>query len=184
MLGFRAKLCITDPWVLCQLLGRNARARANVEYLAEQASYFFIAQVTGNLSKLTALNFAEKIRFKLPKERHLADINYIQNDTTGPYVRRERVVGLLAHYIRVHIMWCTAIDAQFFFCADPLTETEVNDFDVLASEVHQNIVKFQISVGVPFRVHISYTAHKLFKYVFTLLLGQPLVRLLFNVVID
>ena len=50
--------------------------------------------------------------------------------------------------------------------------------------VHQDIVKLEVTVRVPFRVHVSCSAHELLEYVLAGIFGKALVRNLLDMMVD
>ena len=183
-LVFRANLSVANPRVFSELLGGDSGVRINVKNATEKTPDLFIAEVSRQLRELPTLDLSEKVSLKLAEKGQLSDVDNVQNDATGPHVSCKSVVSLLADNIRVHVVRRSAEDAQLFFGPDFLAETKVNDFDVLRVEFHENVVEFQVSVGVVFGVHVGHAADQLLKNVLAGVLRQPLIRLLFNMVVN
>ena len=136
------------------LLCCQPRVWIDIEDPSEKVSHFFIADVAGNRREFATLNLAEQICLKLTKEGQLADKDYIENDTTGPNIRSLTVVRLFSGQIRVHIVRCATKHVEFVIGSRLETEAEVDNLDVLAGRVHQNVVQFEVSVRVPLGMHV------------------------------
>ena len=166
------------------LLRCQSSIRVGIKDSAEQISDFFITDIRWYCSELALLNLSEEVQLELSEVWKLADVNYVKDDSAGPDICREAIVGSLTHDIRVHIVRCPTEYVQFFIRAHLLTESEVNDLDVLGGHVHEDVVQLEIAMRVALRVHISDAAGQLFKYVFAGVFRQALIGHLFNVVED
>ena len=65
-----------------------------------------------------------------------------------------------------------------------LAEPEVDNLDVLRGHVHQDVVEFQVAMGVPLRMHVCDAFDKLLEDVLAGGLWQPLVRHLLDMMED
>jgi len=135
-----AHLRVTDPGVLHELCGRDARVRVRIKDSAEEVAHLFVAQVRRQLRELAALNFSEQVGFKLAKEWQFADVDDVKDDSTGPHIGSGPVIRLLSHNIGVHVVGRAAENTQLLISFDSLTEAKIDDFDVFGVELHQNVV--------------------------------------------
>ena len=63
-------------------------------------------------------------------------------------------------------------------------EAEVDNFDLFCLCFKQYVVKLEIAVSSPPRMHVSNSKHKLSENNFTILLSHPLVRQLLHVMVQ
>lgn len=130
------------------------------------------------------MNFSKEVRLELAEEWQFANENNVEDDSTGPNVGRRPVVRLLSHDVWVHVVRCSAENAQLLVGGSLQTETEIDNFNRLGRRVHQDVVKLEVSVSVPFVVQVVHSLDQLSKDVLAGLFGQSLVRLLLYVVED
>lgn len=92
-------------------------------------------------------------------ERWVSTIESEKNHSEREEISVVTLIWLLGEHFRCHIARCSddgAIESRTIACLKSAGEAEVNEFDIVVA-IHQNILRFEITMGEAFRVDVKQT---------------------------
>jgi len=122
---------------------------------------------------------------EISEERQLACHQNEENHPKSPDVSSLSVVLLLPRYVGIHVVRCAAKETQLLLRRGLDGEAEVYDLDPVAiGRVDEDVVQLEISVHNVSFVQVGDSGDHLSEYRPALLLGQPHLVLLLDVVVE
>ena len=130
------------------------------------------------VAELSADNLAVKILFVCPFERENSSQHDIEKNSEGPHVYWFTVVIALPDDLRTHVGRCPTEHFEFLQRTNYDTEAEVDELDLPAALLNQNVVQFDIPMDHVDLMEIADRLHHLFEHAAGRHLTDHAVRLL------
>jgi len=168
-----------EPAVLKALLCGNPTSRVLLQHLSDQilGGIRDLVPVCGVKSKWLLQHIAENLLVVIALERRVAAQEYEEDDTEGPDIAGLVVVAL--EHLGCNVVWGadnSVHSLDGLLLGETFGKTEINKFDfrLFRSVVHQEVLRFEISVDDSVTMQVLDSGEHFAHDVGGLVLAEPL----------